>query len=271
MIVHPQGFIVRLNGPMKILISKNGQQLGPYTIEAARALVLAGTVIAKDWAWIDGATDWVPLNTIPDFSNYQPGVQKIPSAAPKAVPSAPGSPVTFVSAAQETELWKGSPSQWLNLKVHVIWVLIFVGLFVLSKILKANATSLTELPPIPFGLVAGVLALICLVQCSWLAIKLLATHYTVTNQRVRVVRGILSKDVQEIELFRLKDTSAHQTLFLRLFGLGNVKLVSGDVSNPVLLLLAIPKAIQLRERLRQEVFALRQRFGVRELDIMQGN
>ena len=29
--------------------------------------------------------------------------------------------------------------------------------------------------------------------------------------------------------------------------------------------------MQLREQLRQEVLSLRQKFGVRELDVMQGN
>ena len=256
---------------MNILISKNGQQLGPYAVEAARAMVLAGTIKANDWAWIDGATDWIPLNQIPGFTNYQAPAPAVSTASPITAPAAPNSPIAFVCSTHEEELWKGSPSQWLNLKVNVIWALIFVGLFVLSKILKANASILPEVPPNLFGLAAAVLAPICLVHCAWRAIKLLATHYTITNQRARVVRGILSKDVQEIELFRVKDTSAHQSLFLRLFGLGNVRIVSSDAANQVIFLHAVPNALNLRENIRKEVFVLRQRLAAREVEIMQGN
>lgn len=256
---------------MNIFISKNGQQLGPYTVEAARAMVLAGTIRANDWAWIDGAADWIPLNQIPGFTNYQAHVAAVSTASPKAAPVAPNSPVTFVCSTHEEELWRGSPSQWLNLKVNVIWVLIFVALFVSSKILKANASMLPEVPPNLFLLIAAVLALICLVHCAWRAIKLLSTHYTVTTQRVRVVRGILSKDVQEIELFRVKDTSAHQSFFLRLFGLGNVRIMSSDAVNQLIFLRAVSKPLNLRERIRQEVFVLRQKLAAREVEIMQGN
>lgn len=258
---------------MTILINKNGQQMGPYTLDAARALVLAGTVSAKDWAWIDGATDWVPLYSVPGFANAQPPTQSPPSAVPKAVPAVAGSPVTFVSAAQETELWKGTPSQLLNLSLWVKWIFVFIGVFVVRLIIMSNPAFLRDIPnDLPgFNVLFAVLLLICFFQCIWCMIKLRATHYTVTNQRVRVDRGLLSKDIQEIELFRVKDTSAHQTLFLRIFGLGNVRIVSGDATNPLIFLRAIPRAMELREKLRQEVFALRQKFGVRELDIMQGN
>ena len=256
---------------MNIFISKNGQKLGPYAVEAARAMVLAGTVKANDWAWIDGATDWIPLNQIPGFTNYQAPTSAVSTASPITAPVAPNSPIAFVCSTHEEELWKGSPSQWLNLKVNVIWALIFVGLFVLSKIVRANVSILPELPPNLFGLTTAVLAPICLVHCAWRAIKLFATRYTITNQRARVIRGILSRDVQEIELFRVKDIAVHQTLFLRLFGLGNVRIVSSDAANQVIFLRAVPNALNLREKIRKEVFVLRQRLAAREVEIMQGN
>jgi uncharacterized membrane protein YdbT with pleckstrin-like domain len=83
-----------------------------------------------------------------------------------------------------------------------------------------------------------------------------------------VISGIFSKDIQEIELFRVKDTMAHQSFFLRLFGLGTITVLSGDANHPRLVLSGVPHAVELREKLRQEVMNLRQRFGVRELDVM---
>jgi hypothetical protein len=61
---------------------------------------------------------------------------------------------------------------------------------------------------------------------------------------------------------------AHQSFFLRLFGLGTITIISGDERHPRIVLSGVPQAIELRERLRQEVMNLRQRFGVREVDVM---
>ena len=69
-----------------ILINKDGQQLGPYSVEDAKSLVLSGHFSATDWAWTDGATDWVPLNHIPGFStpthSHAPANVTVTTAAP---------------------------------------------------------------------------------------------------------------------------------------------------------------------------------------------
>ena len=75
---------------MSIVINKDGLQLGPYSLEQARALVLEGTIDADDWAWPDGATEWVQLRNVPGFTAAK---------APPAKPAAPAQPLTAVSAA----------------------------------------------------------------------------------------------------------------------------------------------------------------------------
>ena len=80
--------------------------------------------------------------------------------------------------------------------------------------------------------------------------------------------GIFNKDVQEIELFRVKDTAAHQPFLMRLFKLGTIQILSGDSKNPDINLIAMPNPRETRERLRIEVLALRQKLGVREVDMM---
>jgi hypothetical protein len=46
---------------MNLLIHRDGQQLGPYTLEQARNLLTRGELTPADLAWSDGATEWVPL------------------------------------------------------------------------------------------------------------------------------------------------------------------------------------------------------------------
>ena len=260
-----------------ILISKDGKQLGPYTMESARSLVLAGTVKATDWAWVEGAKDWVPLNQLPGFADVgeQTRTTQRQSAQGNAMsfqqPQVAQAKQQTADPSQEQPLWSGSPSQVLNLALYlkcaavllVIWFIAYSQW--VSAFLRSEGVSVPDF--LPSLLFFGVL-LICAFISAWRYIQLRSTHYVVTTQRVKIFRGIFSKDVQEIELFRVKDTAAHQTFFLRLFGIGTIRILSGDAKIPNLVLLAIPKPFELRERLRAEVIVLRQRFHLRELDIM---
>ena len=223
---------------MRLWINKNGAQMGPYSLEDARALVLSGQLAAGDWAWTEGAPQWVALKDVPGFS------------APAA------SPAPAVPAAPEEELWRGRPSQILNLRLYTVWAIVLLGM------VSATLVRL-DLWPLPVGL-----ALVALLQIVLRNLRLRAIEYVVTTQRVRVISGLLNKDIQEIELFRVKDTMVRQWFVQRLFGLGTITIVSGDAKNPRLVLLGVPHALELRERIRQEVMVLRQRWGVRELDMM---
>ena len=241
---------------MALLINKDGKQLGPFSLDEARAQVLAGRLAPTDWAWADGANDWVLLKDVPGFSLAAP---LPPPAAPVTAPV----PAAAPTPAPEKELWSGHPSQVLNLSIYVFWGMVLV--LTLAALLAANVFGDSVFWA---SIILGVVFLVGLVNAAVAYIHLHAIAYVVTNQRVRVIAGIFSKDIQEIELFRVKDTMAHQSFLLRLFGLGTFTVISGDERNPRLVLSGVPQAIELRERLRAEVMTLRQRFGVRELDVM---
>jgi len=233
---------------MSLLINKNGKQLGPYSLDQARALVLSGKLSPGDWAWPDGATEWIYLKDVPGFSATKP--------AP------PAAPVSSAAATEEEELWRGHPSQALNYGIYLFWgIVLILTLFVIYLTMSGDSLMWS-------AIIFGGVAFVALIQVAIAYFHLRVTEYVVTTQRVRVISGIFSKDIQEIELFRVKDTMAHQSFFLRLFGLGTITVISGDERHPRLVLSGVPDAIELRERLRQEVMTLRQRFGVRELDVM---
>ena len=71
---------------MEIYVNKNGQQMGPFSMEVVRSLVAGGTVAENDWAWYEGQSDWVPLNQIPGFSAVAPTAMGMP--APIYAPAA---------------------------------------------------------------------------------------------------------------------------------------------------------------------------------------
>jgi hypothetical protein len=67
---------------MNIYFTRNGQQLGPYSLADVQNMVLAGTFHANDLIWYEGLAGWIPLHQVPGFA----------SAAP-AAPVAPARPV----------------------------------------------------------------------------------------------------------------------------------------------------------------------------------
>lgn len=66
---------------MQIYVGKNGQQLGPFSLEEINRKLADGSFAATDLGWYEGAPGWAPLSGVP-------GV-RIPSAAAVAPTPAP--------------------------------------------------------------------------------------------------------------------------------------------------------------------------------------
>jgi uncharacterized membrane protein YdbT with pleckstrin-like domain len=136
----------------------------------------------------------------------------------------------------ENLVWQGRPSQWTNLGVYVFCALTFW-------------------------------AIVPILYAGWRYLVTRCVRYEVTTERVSVETGVLSRRLEELELYRVKDTAFDQPLLLRLVGLGNVILRSSDRSDPELVLRALPDGRQLRENIRGATEKMRERKRVRELDI----
>ena len=49
---------------MQIYVGKNGQQLGPFSIEEINRKLADGTFAGSDLAWYEGAVGWAPLSGV---------------------------------------------------------------------------------------------------------------------------------------------------------------------------------------------------------------
>ena len=136
---------------------------------------------------------------------------------------------------EETIIWKGHPSHVKDLGFHVV-----CGLFAWLVL------------PLGFML--------------WRFLTTKFTEYEITSERLRITKGVLSKRMDETELYRVKDTSIDQPFFLRLFKLANLELSSSDSSTPHVTLFAIADARVTRENLRGCIEKMRIKRGVREID-----
>lgn len=77
---------------MTLFISKDNQQLGPYTMAEAQAMVAKGTLQRNDWAWYEGGTDWIPLQQVPGFTSIPAPARSVPPSSTASAPHS-GRPV----------------------------------------------------------------------------------------------------------------------------------------------------------------------------------
>ena len=163
------------------------------------------------------------------------------------------------AAEKEETIWEGTSSQATNMGTYLSCALIGIILLALAIWVYAEGWRV-------FGFLLGSLLIIPLFISArkWLQIKY--KKYTITTERIRITTGILTKHVEELELYRVKDTTYVQTLPMRMFKLGHIVLITSDRSTPTLVIKAVPKALELRENIRQAVEIRRDLKRVREVD-----
>lgn len=116
--------------------------------------------------------------------------------------------------------------------------------------------------------------LLCLVGIgllivAWRWLSNIAVSYELTDQRLIIRRGIINKTTDEIELYRVKDTTIAYSIINQLTDIGTITIRSSDTttSSGDLVLADVPQGRALREEIRRLTDAARQLRRVREVDI----
>jgi uncharacterized membrane protein YdbT with pleckstrin-like domain len=104
-----------------------------------------------------------------------------------------------------------------------------------------------------------------LVLMLWRYLDTRFHQYDITNERLRVSKGVLSKRTKETELYRVTETSLDQPLFLRIFRRANVVIRVADSAKSEIVIRAIPQASAVREDLRRCVETMRDKKRVRSV------
>lgn len=132
-------------------------------------------------------------------------------------------------------IWQSTPSQWVNFETYFLCFLFCILIF-----------------PIFIAI--------------WIYLSTKNTQYELTEQTLTLHTGVLNKAIDDVELYRIKDIRLEQPILLRIFGLGNIYLITSDQTNPNVTLKAINNSKELRAKLRQLVEIARKTRGVREFD-----
>jgi membrane protein YdbS with pleckstrin-like domain len=80
-------------------------------------------------------------------------------------------------------------------------------------------------------------------------------RYRVTNQRIVVESGVLTKRLDEIDMRLVEDIEFQQTLLERLLGIGQLVVLSADKKMKTFRLLGVERPREVRELIRTNAFS----------------
>ena len=157
--------------------------------------------------------------------------------------------------ANEVVYFEGSPSLRGFLGRLVFGGLLGVGIIVGAVELRAQGWWVP---------LAGVVLAAAVVAMPAFLIR--SVRYRVSNYRIDYERGVLSKDIDTLELWHVEDLKFHQSLLDRLLRIGAITVVSHDETTPRLLLRALPNPRPVFETLKQRIITVKRQRGVIKLD-----
>ncbi|MBV8761876.1 MAG: PH domain-containing protein [Deltaproteobacteria bacterium] len=157
-------------------------------------------------------------------------------------------------------LYDGSPSWKAFLGHYILAVVAAIVIMAVARAISGSDAStktkvLDVLLPVAIAVVYG------------FAITMYrkSIRFRVTNTVIEFERGMLSKRIDVLQLWRVRDVVYKQNLVDRILGIAHVEVVAQDTTNPDLEIVGMPASRQLFEQLRDSIEIQRQSknvFGV---------
>lgn len=154
-------------------------------------------------------------------------------------------PANYPSAhpLDEKPVFETRPSWKAFIGQYILAVLIIIGGLVLSRVMPEDSPFLKTVFTI-LG-VGGAFAIML-----YVLVKRFGLKYRLTTQRFFILRGIISRNISELELFRVKDVELVQNLFDRLVNIGKLIIFSTDETAPKVEMLGVDNPMKVKDTLR---------------------
>ena len=188
-----------------------------------------------------------------------PGGPAAPAPATSATPDVPasGAPPFVREAGKSADpeppvvrktIYEGVPSWKAYFRYYVAAV--FTA-FVVIAILIMAADAQTPLMTKALEIVIPVAA----VAVFFIGVNLVrrSTMFRVTNTVIETERGMLSKRIDVLQLWRCRDVRYRQTLMDRILGIAHVEVFAQDATTPHIEIFGMPASRQLFEQLRDSI------------------
>jgi uncharacterized protein DUF4339 len=114
---------------MQIYVGKNGQQLGPFSLDEVNRKVADGTFTGSDLAWYEGAAGWAALSGVPGVNIRPAPVAPAVTPAPAAIPVQPR-PALAPAPIQPNASIVQPPRGGTGILALASWVLLGISLVV---------------------------------------------------------------------------------------------------------------------------------------------
>lgn len=190
-----------------------------------------------------------------------PGAPDAPAATDTTAESArrPFRPSTVPEVERRT-IYQGSPSWKAYLGYHLMLGLAAaIAIAILLVLHGKTAATVTKLIDVaaPIGVAA-------LVGCGLLLYRK-SIKVIVTTTAIEFERGFLSKRIDVLQLWRVRDVVYKQHLVDRMLGIAHIEIIAQDQTTPLLEIVGLPASRKLFEQLRDSIEIQRQAknvFGV---------
>jgi membrane protein YdbS with pleckstrin-like domain len=177
----------------------------------------------------------------------------VATATPRAASSPALTPAAKSDGPERRTIYEGSPSWKAYLGQYVM--IGFAAIFLIVILRWAHGSDPTiatrigdVLMPLAVATVFGL----------GISVKRKSTKFRVTTTVIEYERGLISKRIDVLQLWRIRDVVYKQNLVDRVLGIAHVEVVAQDVKNPDLEIVGMPASRQLFEQLRDSIEIQRQ-------------
>ena len=154
------------------------------------------------------------------------------------------------------------PSQVINYGHYLSAALQMAVCGLLFGILRRQWPTLSTV-----WLLVPLIAILGLATLTWL--KTASTSYHFAKSRMTWRTGILSRNAESLELYRVADVTMNQPLLQRLFGVGRITIRSADANHREIVIPGVPQPDRFRDWLTDAVQETRRERGMREIQMDQ--
>lgn len=193
-----------------------------------------------------------------------PAADAAPAAPPPPKADAPpfartaGTPSDAEAARERKLLYDGSPSWRAYLGYYALGVL---GAIIVPVVSNAIANQM-EVSTSTHVLMVLIPLAVAAIYFAGLYVYRQSIKFRVTTSNIESERGILSKKIDVLELWRCRDVRYKQNIVDRILGIAHIEVFTADVTTPQLEMTGLPASRQLFEQIRDSIELQRQHRNV---------
>ena len=230
---------------MEIYLKINGEQRGPYTTKKVLNMLKQGQIRHSESAWKEGLPDWIAVNELLEVNSPPPIVPSGNTFVKQvATPVRKGIGIDEIGEYSRTTLQKDETTLYYTtlhwvifIRAGIFWLLLqFFSLRALLMVGGGFATLLW-----------------CVVWAALLFlpayISYKTSEFTVTDRRLIVKIGFISRKTHEIFISKLESVSVDQGILERMFGAGTITTIGTGGSKQKFVGVSTP--LQLRSAIQE--------------------